>query len=68
MQKILNAHIKIFEVAHSFKGFHHGKERKKKQRTLLQNSRGKTDKCASDIIVQVNSIDRSRKPTHHMFN
>jgi hypothetical protein len=38
VQKISNAHIKIFEVAQSFKGFHHGEEQKKKQRILLQNS------------------------------
>jgi hypothetical protein len=26
MQKITNAHIKIFEVAQSFKGIHHGRK------------------------------------------
>jgi len=35
MQKITNAHIKIFKVAHSFKGFHHGKERKKKTAYII---------------------------------
>ena len=35
IQKITNAHIKIFKVARSFKGFHHGKERKKKTAYII---------------------------------
>jgi hypothetical protein len=51
IQKITNAYIIIFEVAQSIKGFHHGKNERKNQRILLQNSRKYKDKCASGIIV-----------------
>jgi hypothetical protein len=35
IQKITNAYIIIFEVAQSIKGFHHGKERKKKPAYII---------------------------------
>jgi hypothetical protein len=36
IQIITNAYIKLFEVAQIFKGFHHGKERKKKTAYIIE--------------------------------